>query len=70
MQSPPPAVFHDKYQLEIWKNTAGKSANYLFSLVAICLMYFKLKEYTKHFMFSLLTKGALSLLLLFLASIQ
>ena len=26
MQSPPPAVFHDKYQREIWKNTAGKSA--------------------------------------------
>ena len=26
MQSPPPAVFHDKYQWEIWKNTAGKSA--------------------------------------------
>ena len=26
MQSPPPAVFHDKYQGEIWKNTAGKSA--------------------------------------------
>ena len=26
MQFPPPAVFHDKYQWEIWKNTAGKSA--------------------------------------------
>ena len=26
MQLPPPAVFHDKYQWEIWKNTAGKSA--------------------------------------------
>ena len=26
MQSPPPAVFHNKYQWEIWKNTAGKSA--------------------------------------------
>ena len=26
MQSPPPAVFHDKYQWEIWENTAGKSA--------------------------------------------
>ena len=26
MQSPPPAVFHDNYQWEIWKNTAGKSA--------------------------------------------
>ena len=25
MQSPPPAVFHDKYQWEIWENTAGKS---------------------------------------------
>ena len=46
------------------------SAYYLFSLVAIFSIYFNLKEYTKHFMFSLLTKGALSLLLLFLASIQ
>ena len=27
MQLPPPAVFHDKYQWEIWKNTAGKSAS-------------------------------------------
>ena len=27
MQSPPPAVFHDKYQWEIWKNTTGKSAS-------------------------------------------
>ena len=26
LQSPPPAVFHDKYQWEIWKKTAGKSA--------------------------------------------
>ena len=26
MQLSPPAVFHDKYQWEIWKNTAGKSA--------------------------------------------
>ena len=25
LQFPPPAVFHDKYQWEIWKNTAGKS---------------------------------------------
>ena len=28
MQLPPPAVFHDKYQWEIWKNTAGKSARF------------------------------------------
>ena len=35
MQSPPPAVFHDKYQWEIWKNTAGKSAS-LFVEVFVC----------------------------------
>ena len=38
MQSPPPAVFHDKYQWEIWKNTAGKSAtlhNNLFPFIQI-----------------------------------
>ena len=32
MQSPPPAVFHDNYQWEIWKNTAGKSANFPLAL--------------------------------------
>ena len=26
MQLPPPAVFHDNYQWEIWKNITGKSA--------------------------------------------
>ena len=46
------------------------SAYYLFGLVAICSIYFNLMEYTKHFMFSLLTKWAGSLLLLFFASIQ
>ena len=28
LQLPPPAVFHDKYQWDIWKNTARKSASF------------------------------------------
>ena len=51
MQSPPHAVFHDKYHWEIWKNTAGKSANFLLNgllfLFLVCQLRFPLPALPK-----------------------
>ena len=46
MQSPPPAVFHDKYQGEIWKNTAGKSANYHHHYYYHCHYYYSTRAWS------------------------